>query len=106
MIEAKEGLPHGAFMAMVESDLTFGQSTPNQLMAVFKDNRVLNSEHVPNPPPNWGTLYQLTQLSDGQFEMGLEEGWFRVVISALASFTTAHLQAMKSRAKMCATEYD
>jgi len=34
---------------MVESDLTFGQSTPNQLMAVSKDNRVLNSEHVPNP---------------------------------------------------------
>ena len=91
---------------MVETDLTFGLSMANMLMAHPKDNRILNSEQVPNLPPNWGRLYQMIQLSDEQFETGLEEGWFRVVISALASFTTAHLQAMKSRAKMCATEYD
>ena len=41
-------------MAMVESDLTFGQSTANMRMAVSKDNRILNSEHIPNLASSWG----------------------------------------------------
>ena len=61
---------------MVETDLTFSLSMANMLMADSKDNRSLNSEPVPNLVPNWGRLYQMTQLSDEQFETGLEEGWF------------------------------
>ena len=104
--KAKEGRFHDIFTAMVERDLTISLSMANMLMAHPKDNRILNSEQVPNLPPNWGRLYQLTQLSDEQFETGLEEGWFRVIISAVANSTTAPLQDMNARANMCATKYD
>ena len=74
LAESKSELAHGEFMAMVKDDLCFGQSTAAKLMKVARDPRITNSEFVPNLPPSWGTLHELTKLSDEQFEGGLESG--------------------------------
>jgi hypothetical protein len=49
-------------------------------MAIGQDKRIaaaLNTTHAPPLPGNWGTLYELTRLSDDQFRKGLESGIIR-----------------------------
>lgn len=74
---AKDALPHGAFETMVESDLPFSTSTAQRLMAVAGDPRLSNPAHVQLLPPSWGTLYELTKLSDEQFEAARTGGIIR-----------------------------
>jgi hypothetical protein len=73
LIDAKGRLPHGAFGKMLENDLPFGASTAQRLMAVAADNRLSNPAHVQHLPASWGTLYELTKLSDGEFEEAIEQ---------------------------------
>jgi hypothetical protein len=40
-------------------------------MAIAADERLSNSEHVPNLPPRWETLYELTKLDDEQLDARL-----------------------------------
>jgi hypothetical protein len=69
---AKEALPHGEFGKMIESDLPFGPSTAQRLMAIGADRRITNPAHVQHLPPHWGTLYELTKLTDDEFEKAVE----------------------------------
>ena len=67
LIAAKEGpdrLPHGEFEQMVATDLPFGASTAQRLMAVARDHRLSKAAHVQLLPPHWGTLYEITKLPD------------------------------------------
>jgi N6-adenosine-specific RNA methylase IME4 len=79
LIEAKsdKDLPPGQFMEMVRTDLRFGVSTADKLMAVARDRRLVNSEHVPNLPPYWGTLYQIHLLKDAELQTLLDNGTIR-----------------------------
>lgn len=80
LIAAKEGpskLPHGEFIAMVESDLPFKRNTAQRLMAIARDPRLTNGEHVHHLPPSWGTLYQLSRLDDETFGRLLADGIIR-----------------------------
>jgi N6-adenosine-specific RNA methylase IME4 len=74
LAEAKAALAHGAFAAMIESDLPFKRSTAFRLMAIAADERLANGAHVQHLPPHWGTLYELTNLSDEQFADKLKSG--------------------------------
>jgi N6-adenosine-specific RNA methylase IME4 len=74
LAEAKANLPHGAFTAMIEADLPFKPSTAQRLMRIAADERLTNPAHVQHLPPHWGTLYELTKLSDQQFEAKLAAG--------------------------------
>ena len=77
LIDAKESpdkLAHGEFLAMINSDLRFGRSTANKLMTIGRDPRMTNADFTPHLPPSWGTLHELTKLSDEQFEGGVESG--------------------------------
>jgi Protein of unknown function (DUF3102) len=74
LTEAKAALPHGAFTAMIETDLPFKPSTAQRLMRIAADERLSNPAHVQHLPPHWGTLYELTKLSNEQFEAGLASG--------------------------------
>jgi Protein of unknown function (DUF3102) len=74
IIEAKEALPHGEFLEMITSDLPFEANTAQRLMKIARDQRLSNAAHVPHLPPTWGTLYELTKLSDEQLEKGFEAG--------------------------------
>jgi hypothetical protein len=64
---AKDALPHGAFEDMIAADLPFSNSTARRLMAVAGDPRLTDRAHVHVLPPSWGTLYELTKLTDEQF---------------------------------------
>jgi len=74
IIEAKKALPHGEFLAMVKEDLPFSVSQADRLMKIARDTRLANSARVPNLPPSWGTLYELSKASDKQLEQGFETG--------------------------------
>ena len=77
LIEAKGALPHGEFGAMIEQDLPFGASTGRRLMAIAKDKRLSDRAHVHVLPPAWGTLYELTKLSDDDFKRAAADGVIR-----------------------------
>jgi N6-adenosine-specific RNA methylase IME4 len=74
LVEAKAALRHGAFLAMIESDLPFGARMAQMLMAIARNPRLVNAKHISLLPPHVGTLYQLTKLSDQQFEAKLAAG--------------------------------
>jgi hypothetical protein len=74
LIAAKQELPHGQFQAMVENALPFGPRTAERLMAIAADKRLRNPTHVSHLPCSWGTLYELTKLSDGRFAELLTDG--------------------------------
>lgn len=73
LIEAKADLPHGEFGAMCDRDLPFSDSTAQRLMAIARDNRLSNPAHVQLLPASWGTLYELTKLSDEEFTSAVQQ---------------------------------
>jgi N6-adenosine-specific RNA methylase IME4 len=73
LIDAKGRLPHGEFGTMLENALPFGERTAQRLMAIAGDKRLSNPTHVSRLPASWGTLYELTQLSDAEFDRGVEQ---------------------------------
>jgi hypothetical protein len=46
-------------------------------MAVADDPRLNNVAHGLRLPPSWRTLYDLSRLTDEQFDRGLSEGLIR-----------------------------
>jgi N6-adenosine-specific RNA methylase IME4 len=74
---AKDALPHGEFEAMINAHLPFVPRTAQMLMAIAADPRLSNPKHVSLLPPSWGTLYELTKLSDEQFSVSLSAGKIR-----------------------------
>jgi hypothetical protein len=71
---AKAELRRGDFMKMVKAELPFSQSTANKLIKIAACGHLHNSEHVPNLPAHWGTLFELTLLTGTQFESGIKTG--------------------------------
>lgn len=74
---AKNKLPHGDFGAMIQADLPFGARTAQMLMKIAADPRITNARHASLLPPNYSDLYDLTKLSDEQFEARVEDGTIR-----------------------------
>jgi hypothetical protein len=75
LIEAKAELAeHGTWMTLVDRHLPFGQSTVNKLMAIAGNPVLANSAHVPNLPPSWGTLYELTKLPEPKLRAKIADG--------------------------------
>lgn len=71
--EAKESCDRGEFENMLETDLAFQPRTAQRLMAIARDTRLTNPTHASLLPASWTTLYELTQLSDDEFDRGVEE---------------------------------
>jgi hypothetical protein len=79
LIEAKDALDHGEWGEMFKPGakprLPFGQSTANKLVKIADHKVVSDSEHVPNLPPAWGTLYELTKLPEPDLREMLRDGY-------------------------------
>ncbi len=76
LVAAKEGpnkLPHGEFMAMVETDLPFKQDTAEQLMRVARHPVISNSDNSRNLPSKMSVLIELSQLSEDDFNDAQEK---------------------------------
>jgi hypothetical protein len=50
----------------------FALSTASRLMSIAQDERLVS--HMKRLPARWGTLYELSRLSDEAFELGIESG--------------------------------
>jgi Protein of unknown function (DUF3102) len=72
--EAKLDLEHGEFLAMVESDLSFGPRTAQRLMAIAGNTVLSNPTHVSHLPPSWGTLAALAKLPTTLLLAKIKEG--------------------------------
>ncbi|MBF0423886.1 MAG: hypothetical protein HQL73_12945 [Magnetococcales bacterium] len=94
LIEARERLGRDGFVEMIGSELPFSDGTALRLMKVAKDQRLtallqstltLPAPKDPEPQPirtsilpsSWYTLYELTQLTDDQFKLALDERLIR-----------------------------
>lgn len=76
--KADPTLPHGEFEAMVKEDLHFDPSTARRLIIIARDTRldnIVRTTHV--LPPSWYILYELTKLSDSQFQIMLDHHMLR-----------------------------
>jgi hypothetical protein len=60
--------------AMVRNDLPFSQSTATKLVKIAKCDHMRNSDHGPNLPACWRTLFELTLLTPEQFADGIARG--------------------------------
>jgi hypothetical protein len=74
LVTAKEKLAHGEFTKMIQHELPFGERTAQRLMAVARDKRLTNPTHASLLPNSWMTLYELSQLSDADFDAGVSYG--------------------------------
>lgn len=74
IISAKETLPHGEFLAMVDGQLPFCPRTAQRLMRIASDPRILNAAHASHLPACWMTLYELTKLDDTTFTAKIDDG--------------------------------
>ena len=81
LIAAKEACMHGEFLRLfkasenaVQTPLPFGVSSADKLMEIARNEVISNSEHVPNLPQSWGTLYELTKLDDETLLAGIKAG--------------------------------
>jgi N6-adenosine-specific RNA methylase IME4 len=77
LIAAKEALPHGEWLPMIQERLPFGPRTSQKLMKIAADQRLAKAAHGALLPPHWRTLYELTRLPDAQFEAALKSGAIR-----------------------------
>lgn len=74
LIDAKAQLSkHGQWEQMVETQLDFSPGTATRLMSIARDDRLSNPAHGPLLPRSYRTLYELTKLSDDEFNRGVQE---------------------------------
>ena len=74
LMEAKKQLPHGDFLAMVETELPFGRRVAQKLMVIAADERIAKASKLTHLPQEWTTLYELTRLDNEQFEAAFDSG--------------------------------
>jgi len=72
LIEAKKSLPYKQWLPMVKGELPFGPRTAQRLMAIASDPRITDAAHESLLPPCWATLYLLTKLSNGAFQLAID----------------------------------
>jgi N6-adenosine-specific RNA methylase IME4 len=70
--DAKDALGVPAWEKMCESDLPFSTNTAYRLIAVASDPKLF--AHVQILPPHWGTLHELTKLTQEQFDDMVSDG--------------------------------
>jgi N6-adenosine-specific RNA methylase IME4 len=68
LVKAKAELDHGEFLKMIKADLPFKRTTAHMLMAIATDDRLANVQRIEHLPLSWGTLYDLTKLTDEKLE--------------------------------------
>jgi hypothetical protein len=75
LLVAKKKLPHGDFMAMVETDLPFSSRTAECLMSIARHPRLAkaNPHTCANLPTGWRALYELSRLPVRQFDALLQD---------------------------------
>jgi hypothetical protein len=76
IIDAREGLVHGEYIAMVENDLHFSRQTAHKLVSIASNKVLSNVAHGRHLPSSWRTLSELAVASNKglDLESGIESG--------------------------------
>ena len=69
IIDAREALGHGEYIAMVESDLNFSRSMAFRFVAIASNKVLSNDAHVQHLPAAVGTLYDLTVIANKGYDL-------------------------------------
>jgi hypothetical protein len=67
-------LKHGEWLKMIKEELPFEGSTARRLIIIANDDKLRDRAHGHNLPVQWRTLYELTKLTDEQFDAAIESG--------------------------------
>src|SRR5262249_20621059 len=97
LIEAKAALPHGEFLAMIESDLPFTARYAQMLMKIASDQRLVNTNHGSHLPTSPRTLYELTKLSDRELIRRIEDGTIHPSMERRDIATTVKAERRETR---------
>ncbi len=74
LIAAKAQLSTEEYDGMIENDLAVSKRTIQRLVAIASDQRLRMSHSPSLLPASWGTLYQLTRLTDSELDKLADEG--------------------------------
>jgi hypothetical protein len=69
IIDARDALEHGEYIAMVETDLYFSRSMAFRFIAIASDKVLSNVAHVQHLPAAVGTLYDLTVVANKGYDL-------------------------------------
>lgn len=73
LIEAKASLRHGEWGGMIDEMLPFSARTAQTLMKIARDVRLSEPKTLLLLPASWGTLYEITKLSDDEIRTAIEK---------------------------------
>lgn len=73
LLEAKQNLLRVQFKHLLE-ELPFKKRTADRLMAIASDPRLTDNGYHKFLPSCWGTLYEISRLSDSQFKIAISQG--------------------------------
>jgi Protein of unknown function (DUF3102) len=69
IIDAREALEHGEYIAMVTEDLHCSRATAFKLVAIASNKTLTNVSHAKHLPAKSETLYQLTVVANKGFDL-------------------------------------
>jgi hypothetical protein len=69
IIDAREALEHGEYIAMVKDDLLVSRQTAHKLVSIASNKVLSNVAHVRHLPPSWGTLSELAVVANKGFDL-------------------------------------
>lgn len=74
LLQAKEALPHGEFMVMVERELPFSPRTAQCYMAIASSENFQMRSSAAHLPSSWTTLDVLQRLDASTFDAAVQAG--------------------------------
>ncbi len=72
--EAKALVPNGQWLRYIREHLEYKEATVRRLIAIASDKRLRQESHATALPICWYTLWELTSLTDEQFNRALSGG--------------------------------
>lgn len=83
IMQAKERLPHGEFIAMIESDLPFGRNAAHKMMVVARavDDQLISADLL---PPDYTAAYLVVTLDPDERRQAEAEGLIQPTVTRRA----------------------
>ena len=104
LVQAQKALKHGEWGVLIRENLPFSDSTAVMLQKIAENHRISNPELAKDLPPSWYSLYQITLLSDTQFEYGLKSGKINPDMTRKEIGDLRKYQAENSNSGTCTTK--
>lgn len=74
LIEAKDSLPHGEFLLMIEQDLPFSARRAQQLMAIARNSTITDTKTSSHLPVATDAKYELSRLPEAELREAIDQG--------------------------------